>query len=542
MPTIHDIRAIDWHLSHDLSTPLTARGFDITYMEILSNRTWDPTMYDQLAIYKGEANPDLVRIRAEYDGEEREVVVGVADRSGRRQSDRGVVGVLNGRDRMALALDGYPTTAFTIDGINVVNNAPVTRRTYQEAVADIASRAGLAVIFDIGTDDYAVGASIPVTTSTTYGRVLADLLEPWRLSEKFAHDAWVDGTTLRIVRRDLGVSPTVQINMERLLVSDYRKSRLVDLTDVRVEGVSYQTLVDDPAAGCAPIEFQSKDYDTGDPKTSYHEQIVILRNAKCQVTRLERQVVYDDNLLRETTITDYNYLNLPGSEHDGLKSTELEQVYETNTRTGFSLFYDLKKKTSRTWEYDAVTGDTLFEDEEIIDYDSKVGSPIDTLNESSRVVKSTRYVRSFGQLFRTIKETRILTGAAGTVANTAVSSEVSPYKVAPSQGTTVPYGKKQETVKISAGAESAKRTEQNDLIGDNAAAALIRTRLLTEHGNVRVDIVATMAPDHRVVPGRFVQVLSSPSWWDVSTFYVLATDVRHDDGGAVQEVRAVAWL
>ena len=108
MPVINEVKGIRWSVSHDLSGGLAARMFDVLYTKVNGVSVWDETQYNLIEMYRGESDPDLVRIRADWDGDERDVVLGVVDRSGREQTDEGVAGTLSGRDKAALVLDRFP--------------------------------------------------------------------------------------------------------------------------------------------------------------------------------------------------------------------------------------------------------------------------------------------------------------------------------------------------------------------------------------------------------------------------------------------------
>lgn len=547
--TITNVTAIEWSVNQDLSSPLTAAGFTAKYDKVNGQLVWDPSQYNNIKLFSGETNPDLVRIKATYDGVEQEVILGVVDRSGRAQGATGVLGTLVGRDRLALALDGYPAVASSLQGITVdpVSNSHIPQKRYTEAVSELASAAGLSVLFSIGTDDYAIGKTIPVTTDQTFGEMLAQLLEPWRLSDRYAHDAWVEGTTLRVVRRDLAAG-TVQVEYERLEVTNYGKSRLPAVNAVRIEGADYEVLVADPDAvgGCPGIRNTAISFVGIDAETSYTETEAQHYNALCQLVLIVRNRVYGDLKRSEVWTTTMTYLDDPDSAAHGQKVTEIQEHRVTDSREGNAFLQDLASKKTTVWSYYEDNGDVATEDV----LEQRFGKEVDSiptdgkkdrLDESKRILTSYRYVRSAGQLFR-FWDTTETDAIKKKVTHESGQSEVGPFKVGAQSGSVVPFGKKQESRQIVCGPANARRVESNDLIGDAVAACLIQTRVAEDHNRIRLDITARMLPDHNVKVGRILQIQNAPAWYDTSSFYIIASTVRATERGATQELRGVAWL
>lgn len=571
------IDAFEWSVSHDLSALLNAATYEARYQNSNAQMGWSPTIYDDIELYGGEADPDLVVIRATFDGNTAEVMRGVADRSSREQGPRGVNGVVAGRDKMALALDRYPDAPFTIQGIMTNSGGGVTvipGQKYREAVQIVAGLAGLSVLWNVGTDDYDIGRTIPVTTEQTFGQILSQLLEPWHLSRKYGHDAWIDGTTLRIVRRDLGEA-TVSVSFDRLRVNDYHKTRLPAVNDVRVEGATYETIVDDPEAigeECPGIRETAISVFNADPKQAYTETTAEHLDAFCRLILFVKNRIYGDLIRSELEIKTISYVGNTDRidnivreirETDG---RQFSPVPPSNENLGHELVADLREREVTVFSY-YEDGDVKTEDVFIQKYGGKdqrylsgTSSPseiaydadatvkdtnsnrqLDTLIESERTVRTYRYIRTAGYLVRFVDQTdtNVL---KGTVIRRFGQDEVSPYKVGASTGSTIPRGKKQETAQISCGPTTAKRVETNDMIGDATSACLLRTRIVEEHGLELLDISVQGLPDHNIKAGRRMNITGAPSWFDATNFYILSTEISKGSRGALQTSRGIAFI
>lgn len=568
------VDAFEWAVSHDLSALLNAASYEARYQKTDTAKRWVSTIYDGIELYGGEADPDQIIIRAKFDGNDDEVIRGVVDRSSRGQNARGVVGVLAGRDMMALVLDRYPNAAFTIQGITVVNNLPVVGQTYRQAVQIVAGLAGLSVIWNVDTDDYDVGKTIPVTTEQTFGQVLAQLLEPWHLSRKYGHDAWISGTTLNIVRRDLGAA-TVSVPYGRLRVTEYHKTRLPTVNDIRIEGATYETIVDDPDSldgDCPGIRQTVVSVLNNDPKQAYTETTAEHRDEFCRIILYVKHRLFGDLIRSETEIKTFTY----DGTTDRIASM-VREIRETDGRQfspvppatenlGYELVADLREREVTVFSYyedgDVETEDVFIQkyggkdqkflsgtadpdeiefDEDATVKDTNSNRQLDTLIESERTVRSYRYIRTAGYLVRFVDQTdtNVL---KGTVTRRFGQDEVSPFKAGASIGSTIPRGKKQETAQISCGPETAKHKEVSDMLGNEATACLLRTRLTEEHTLELLDIQVEMLPDHNIKAGRRMNITGVPAWFDATNFYILSVDTRKDGNGALQSVRGIAFL
>lgn len=544
--------AFEWSFAHDLASLLNAASYEAKYQKTDAAKGWDNTTFDGIELYQGEDDPDLIIINATFDGMEAQVVRGVVDRSSRSQNAIGVVGVVAGRDRMALVLDRFPAEAFTLQGISVVNNVPVAGLTYREAIQQVATEAGLGVIWQVGDDDYDLGKSIPVTTDQTFGQILAQLLGPWHFSRKYSHDAWIEGNNLRIVRRDLGAA-AVEVPYHRLRITDYHKTVLPAVNDVRVEGATYQTLVNEPGAfglddGYPGVRITEKTVTNPDAPApapagsmSYTETTAQHYDSAGRLFRIVKTTQYADLNYTESEITDREFVNnefLPS--HNQIESEEYEKRV-TNFRTGFALNNTLVKSRTKTVVYFDDNGDVESEDDMEIAYETASGSPVSAYTETKRIITTKINMRSLGQLSKTTNVVELET-STGKVKRTFTVEDLGPFKLSATRGSSTPLGKRQEEAQISCGPEDSKRLEQSDLIGDEDTACLLRTRLTEEHGLAVVDIQIAMLPSHNIKAGRRLQITGVPAWFDVDEFYILSTNIRKGAKGAEQVVRGLAFI
>lgn len=565
MPTITEVLGAAWRVSHDLVGILSAKTFEIVYTKVTASKFWDHVQYRDIGLYSGQANPDLIRIKAEFDGIDADVILGIVDESSREQTDEGVTGRLRGRDKVALVLDRYHPTAYTLQGITVVNNSPIAGLTYRQAVADVATRAGLATVFNVGADDYNLGRTIAVTTDQTYGEIIAQLMEPWRFGERFSHDAFVsdDGLTLTIARR--GLIGDRAVNFERLVVDEYRKRILPAVNDVRIEGTTYDTVVSDSVAlqgDCDAITTTTKDYDTVSPEQSYIETHKVFRNIACEVFKEETTKAYKDGQRTETDTILHEFWAI-GSVPPvtgKLKKTTVEGR-DTNLRsetrkvgtppvdTLFTYNFVNALRSSKTISYEYYTDDASLkrtdEEERIFDKETVIaGNIIIGYAESNRRTVVHRMVRHLSQLARTVITTnyQILESGEPSQQNKQVQTEVSPFTIQTSAGTVVGQGQRTVPIQIAAGPVTAKRREQSDMLGDNVSAELIRQRLIQENAATIVEATVRMTPDHSMRPGKNLVVLGAPAWFDVLSFFVPSTEINADDSGAEQTVNCIAWV
>jgi hypothetical protein len=570
---INEVKGIRWRVSHDLGGGLSARTFDVAYTKVGALNVWDSGQYDQIELYRGEAAPDLIRIKAEWDGDERDVILGVVDRSGREQTDEGVAAHVIGRDKAALVLDRFPAAAFTLQGNDVVDNVLVPNLTYREAVEEVADQAGLTVSWNVGTDDYNLGRSIAVTTDQSFGKIIAQLMEPWRFGEKYSHDAWVsdDGLVLHVVRRNLLGSVNVDFN--RMTVNRYEKRVLPDINDVRVEGQSYETVVASGTLGlCDPIfpETFVRSFGGGLPSQNYTETTKVYKNTVCQVTKVEITQQYADNLKTVVKTVLFTYWSAPGTPKDGKVKTQTYEHRETNSQTGavnplktdgtqgasvnvtFSYSNVLRESMTKEFDYYSDNGDTKTTDESHEKADRPVGPTgldptagglVADYRPSHRTFKQFTYARGVGQTYRIVAvQNHRLINERIEPTNNEVQVEIPPYTVSEATLAAVNQGFKQETVTLSAGGEDAKRVEQSDLLGDQTSIDLIRTRLLEEQDLKIVEASVNMLPDHLVKPGWTLVIEGAPSWFDISSLYILSSDIDADEHGAIQMLRCIGFL
>lgn len=571
MPIINEVKGIRWHVSHDLSGGLAARMFDVAYTKVNAVNVWDSGQYDAIELYRGESDPDLIRIKAEWDGDERDVILGIVDRSGREQTDDGVGGFVSGRDKAALVLDRYPSAAFTLQGNTVVNNALVPGLTYKQAVEQVATQAGLTVVWNIGTDNYNLGRSVAVTTDQTFGEVIALLLAPWRFGEKYSHDAWVsdDGLTLNVVRR--GLLGSVNVAFQRLTVNRYEKRALPIVNDVRVEGQSYETVVSSTmfSSFCDPLtpETITRDFDGQSPSQSYTETTQIFRNTACQITEVKITQAYKDNLRTVVKRLLFMYWLSPGNPIDGKVKTQTYEHRDTNGQIGsaqrinadgtqsageaaqFSHTSTLRESMTKKFDYYGDNGDAKTTDEEHRKFENPVIGPgvplkiVSGWDESNRTYKQFIYVRGKGQTHRivAVQNYRIIANALSPTGQ-EVQCEIPPYEVTEQVTSAVAQGSRQQTVTLSAGVTGSKRLERSELLGDDTSIALIRTRLVEEQNLKVVEATISALPDHLIKPGWTLVIEGKPAWFDISSLYVLSSDIEGDERGALMTLRCIGFL
>lgn len=551
---IFDIDAITADVDWDLDDTLASGAYRIQYSKVNGSFQWDSTYYDSIGLYRGQVDPDLVRIRlTDPLGIQEEVMLGIVDRSGRqRDGGNGVVGSIAGRDLLALVLDKYPTTATTLQGVTIYQADPyvssdatiVPVTNFTDALTELVGLAGLGgVLFDLGGDDYPIGRSIPVTTDRTYGEVLADLLTPWRWSEKHRADVWVEGDVLRIARRGLNARGTVNVEYEMLTVHRYEKT-VKPAGDVRVEGATYEVLVpshDQPPGTDDDIRVTTNHVTGPTARASYTETLIeYYTDDKLEHT--VRQRSYDDFLRFETWVANSTFIRDPSSEADGNKDTETETHTVADNRSGENPWYPLQKTVSTKnakWNYYSDTGDTQSADVTETEYDESAEDELQLPIKDFRV-SNQHYSRSVTQVVRQ-SQTSEFDPDSGALRTQFGLPEVAPFRGRGALGIERP-GTRREQRKFSAGPETAHLKFSSELLGSDAACLLIHGRLVDEFAGTRLGISITLPADFRIKHGMALQVLNAPAWWDASNFLITASRIHSAHDGLMMDLEGVAWL
>lgn len=542
------IPALDWAYDQDLDDVVAAAGFRCTYRNPGAGHVWNPAIFDGLRVYRGEASPDTVRIEGETDGFADTVILGIVDRS--RREDRGdgtPRGALIGRDLLALVLDRYPSTAFTLDGLNVtaVPGAPAEirlRDTFTSAVQRVCDAAGISVLFVLGGRDYPLGRSIAVTTDRTFAQVLADLMEPFRWSEKYRVDAWMDGTRLVIARRGEEARGRVTTEAARIVEIIFEKTALPIVNDVRVEGARYDVPVREDQEDRSAFRGYQVDIAGPTPESSYRETTTEFVNRRGQLDRMVRYREYADGQRRERWDVQATFINQAGSPLDGNKASESEHHYVADNRSGLNTSFPFEKLVGSkltVWRYYEDNGDTQSEDTIETERDETAESETVLPPKTCRIT-SYRYLRSHRQTLRYWNVSEVDASTGEIERSTFGASEIAPFRMRRGEGdraasvSTEPY-------QIAAGPNTAQRRESSDLLGSEAACEALRQDLLDEHSCVRIGVSVAMAPDLRLRVGMVQVVQGAPADWPVTEWLITAIRADATDRRFGMRVEGIAW-
>lgn len=564
MPTVTDIPAERWGVRSDFSDAPAAMSYDVTYRTRKADGTFDPVFLDGVKVYRGEADPDKVRIRPTIEGITETLLLGIVDRNGvARDADaKGVLGALTGRDLIALALDTYPAEAFTLDGM--VGAGASYRETFYGAMRELAERAGLFAVFDC--PDYRLGTSLPVPADRTLGEAMQELLRPFRWSEKHRVDVWVEGEAtpvLRVARRGNNARGVVVVDASRVLVEAMEKTALPIVDDVRVEGASYETEVPDgggsgggtPDPGGNPYSVSygptTISKTVAGKLTSYVEDGTRWYDGQGRQLAEIRRVVY---LILDGQATTRSELHQRTSTFwvdstkpfDGAPKNEAESYIVTQLwpaqAGGFTSGPETVSVKSTDYTYYEDNGDTFGEDVFELERDEGGASPLpDKLNRSTRV----RWRRSGG---RVLKDVEIVEVDVGTniPQRSFATTVIGPFNADAGQvsGGAARPGYRMERGQIAAGPEPTSgrfRVESSELLGHEDDCEAIRQDLIDEHASVRWEAAFAMVPDLRVKPGVVLTVQNAPAWWPVASFTVTGVQKDRDQAGYSMRVQAVAW-
>ncbi len=563
---VYDIPAAGsaWTFDADLSNAVGAAGFRVRYRSRKPDGSFDPLYFAGIRVFRGEANPDLVRIRPRVEGLEETLVLGVVDRNGTARGDEtSVAGSLTGRDLIALALDRYPAAAFTLAGLAVQPGGALGYgETFQTAVRRLAQEAGLAVLFDCR--DYKLGKPLPVTTDRTVAEYLAALLAPLRWAEKRRTDVWIEGNTLRVAERGRNARGTVQVRAERVLLEALEKTALPAVDGVRVEGATYEVEEDDAPQGAAIAGLPF-----GTPYTTSFGPFTVTKTAGGKTTTYidEGQDWYDEagRLLHSFRKVTYLLMDsLPTSRveswekdctfwvdstrpYDGAPKTESEifrvlDVWST-AGGGKQAGTEIVREKDTDWRYFEDTGDVLAEDGFEVEKDES-GKTLPLAVRTQRTWRY-RYRRSKGRVLRDWEIVEF-DPATGAVSRTFGNTEVGAFNAdAGRPPLAARAGKRMASRRISAGPEATSgrfRLEQSEMLGAAADCEAVRQDLIDEHASVRIGAAFSMAPDLRVKVGKTLEVLGAPAWWPASSFLVTAVHAEASGEGRMSmRVETVAW-
>ncbi|MDR7497934.1 MAG: hypothetical protein QN174_13370, partial [Armatimonadota bacterium] len=535
--------------------------FRVTSRRQTPSGVWDPTIYDGLALYHGEADPDLVAILADVDGLRRTLLVGVADEHARRERDGVVTGELAGRDRMALLLDRSPASTFTLEG--AVYDPDAGQLNYHEsfvgAVQRVCAAAGVPV--RVGSViDYKLGSSVVVSPDRTFAQALTELLAPLRWSERYKVDAWWEDDHLHIGPRSDPLG-TVPVDAARIVEARVAKDWALPPGDVRVEGFTYQREVPDLPAGDTPTpglpwttgyEYVAPERRvslTVQGKTeSYTVQEIEYYNARGQLRGTYKRTQWHSKNRVDEMRSSIEFVEDPTSAAFGNKLREHEThyvrdvAYDANGQPVRNIDEVVRERRIE-WDYYEDTGDVRRMDALEVYRDEAAGTsplPLD-----KREITRQRFRRSMGQIWR---DTEVVTfDEGGLIRRSVESREIGPFKLTVSAGSpsgaasAARPGYRMKTVAVASGPEDAPHVFSSSLIGDQASADAIRAQIAADGAVLRYRVTLTLAPDLRIRPGRTLQILNADSWWTVTSCYVYAVRMERSGGRAAMQVEGVAW-
>lgn len=544
-----DIDSTQWTFRHDLDDVASAAGFSADYQR-LSARRWDSDYYDDIRVYRGEANPDLVRVFVTTDGFRSLLVEGVVDGSGRTEQMDGTRGRLAGRDKMALLLDRRPTTAFTIQGATVDEACTISfGETFMSAVQALMADAGIPVQFEGPIIDYRLGRSMVVTRDRTYAEYLQELLTPLRWSEKHRVDTWVEGGKLYVVHRDEEFRGEVVMARARVTVDTVEKVVAIPQGGIRVEGWNYQCpeddLPDEPTPGLPwssgytityPVRTSSITLVSGRTET-YETEEIEWYDARGNLLKRYTKTTYLSRTRTEERTYEATYENDPTLGTYNAKLTETERVVLTDFHSvppniARAIQGEVIRDKKSEWTYyddgDPKTMDAY--ERELDESGDKATSP---LKEKLRRTTRMRYRRTSGY---TVRETEIVEFKPNNVVQrTFEVSEVGPFKLETRGGRVTGSGKKMVDQQVSAGPDDAVHVFSSDLLGDQASVDAIRDDLLDDQANYKLRVSVTATPNAAVRAGHVVAV-------DALRFFLTSLSMSGGGSSVGMTMEGVAWL
>lgn len=586
MPT-YVIDAVSWDFNQNLDDAFAASGYRVRYRKETAGHEWDGLVFANVKPYRGGMPEDTFVIQATTDGLTDTLVEGIVDENVLIHQGRARDGDLVGRDKAALGLQGYPLAALTIPGfvvhrhhyIIIVDGQIVDEYwgdweldysgawMLTEALSRLCQDVGLSVSFDNGILNYTIGKSLPIPTDKVIGEAINELLTPLRWSEKHRVDVWVDGTTVHFAKRNYTAPPrgAITVDFNHLINPQIRKTSLDAVTDVCVEGASYEwpevvVQMDDggnPVAGAPYIA----PYSIAESQTvelvvqgiiaeRYTESSLEEYTGAGQLWRKTLRRIYDPSIgaipkfREEETIATSTYNVAPGTPMDGLKTSEVEE-YKVKDTTGsrvLTMLTVVKRKKSLFTYYDD-TGEPKTEDVTEYEYDetgTPSGLPL-SLPLTTQRNMSYRWRRSYYQLYREWLVVEI-DATTGEVTRTFGSGEVAPA----SSGITR-YGAGEQTTTKNISACDAEalppvRKESNELIGTTADAQAIRADIADEHNSIRVGFSSGIHPDIRIKAGMLMTIQNAPADWPMTSFYL--TSVNWTGAGKTQtlSVEGLNWV
>jgi hypothetical protein len=548
MPII-DINATSWDAQHDVDDAFSAASYRAAYEFLDANKRWDPTIFNTTPIFKGETNPTIIRILDQSDGLQQTVIQGVVDRSSFRFDGRKIVGEVAGRDFMSFVLDRHPTKPFTIPGSPLVTAPSPFADTFQGAISKIAAKAGIQVVF-VGVPNYQLGKPVPVTIDRTFGDIMQELISPFRITEKFKVDAWMEGQgQMVIAQRNYVTGPrgNVTVDASRILSMLMAKTSLISITDARVEGAQFRIEV--------PEEFCS-------PTVSTHGKIILSRPSGAKVdAAVDETNYYDGNCNLVRTVTVYNFLNvvvpaknesvlvpwvqveeitytfvpphIPAQTEDKLLRSQTRTIKEGSSFASLFLTFD----EAHEWLY-------------FVDAPGTVKSHITgTRKFDSKGVFETHTVET--KLYRRTGAQTILDqitesfDASGVLVSHNRTTTISPTLVDHEQGKVASPGKKMVTSVIVCGPNlltGTMRLERNELLGTISDCCLIRGHILGEHASTKIAASFSMAPDLRVKPGIVLTIQNAPSFWPATMFYITSVRISYSRNSQRMDVEGLTWV
>jgi hypothetical protein len=591
-----------WNYSLDVDDALSAARWDVTYERIKTDSTWDPFLVTNLKVFHGEAAPDLVDLNVTLDGVSKLLVQGVVDRNGWTDREGGVVqGMLSGRDQMALALDKHPTLGFLV-------GPGTTLTTFGSVVNKIAGLAGLQVRFGVpgsssgpgsAPNDYVIGRQFAVSIDQSWASVLANLLTPFRWSEKWRVDSWIENPTqagqkaLLVLAKRNYTNPergTITVDASRLLVNRMEKSRLLTVADVLVLGATFTVVIQDPngpTAGTSTVSRQvnitnntpntiTLNCPGGGTTTIVPGGIIESYNE----TETTTTTLFSDNVIRPTSKTrtrtylirfgggcgntvryetetwTWTYTQPGGPSTQFLSATQSHVLQVTDAFGGGTIATQNVINASTQWAYfPDSTGDV--QTEEIVNIQLDEKAQIDPITGNLPISVDTHtkktFIRMGNQLILETVVNRF--DGFGNIIDTQEDRTLAPHpETAPGSGTSILKGSIQlqnqffcgTLLRVGQSSPGFLRKEQSDLLGTNTDCCNIRTDLLDEHASTKVSASFSMAGDLRVQPGVVIVVQNAPVWWASAglptRFYVTSVQHRATSEYYDLDIEAVAWL
>jgi len=526
VPTVTEVLAFEWSVDADLEAAgLFASGFRARYNQPLaSTQQWDNGIFGGLQIYRGQASPDLVRIRGTFDGITDVIITGVADRNG-IAFQNGVVGELAGRDLLALALDRYPTARTIPKGTNVG--------------AAVAQLAPFPLIWN--APSYILGRDLPVTADRTVAEWIQDLLVPLRWAERHRVDTWVDGQNLYVADRMQFARGDVSLPYDRVILERMEETGLPAVDGVYVEGASYDALEAVPGAGITSTTTQDTQTTTaGNTTTIITTNTTEWKDALGRLYRRDRYVnteTFVNSILQLIVLETYYMIAtfLDGAGYSVQLQGKRASETETGTKTRKDGLTAQYKTINRSWTYDAA-GEQASEVTTEVSYDVETGT------QGEHVLTKYAFTRAGGQVNR-IWDVQQTDATSGEVKRRTGQSEVGAGSLPTASLAPVPAGFQRVTKHYhSSGAATLHRRESSDLLGSDADCNTIAALIWEDYLYKKVRVILRFPPALDVKPGKRLTVTGAPSYWKSNVFYVLSSSASKTGKGAEQRIEGIAWI